>query len=305
MTNDENPEWTRIISRTNYVSVKSEVVVEVKLAVRTTSLQGTFCRRGDWGVRGGCIAPSPAQKKPQSLTEQGFGCGRSICKMDILYCYIINDVTLTAARGRYPFFSHNLFSRGVCSHRKLYSICRTQRGVAVSAPFWVVYSHLMCVKVVELHGSQHCCGHHPTPSHSCPAGAGEEIEHVRKEMRWKMQSSNWQPMTKVRVSASSADLVSVWKQLNHVYDGAPLGGVGFEQCQSFITSGRRNELQDDKDMTEGGDVWITQAGLENVAHGDALVTVDHGVDHVLSSVLQGLVEERRVVLVEDERCSPS
>lgn len=103
----------------------------------------------------------------------------------------------------------------------------------------------------------------------------------------------------------AADLVGVWKQLNHVYDGAPLGGVGFEQCQSFIASGRRNELQDDKDMTESGDAWITQAGLENVAQADTLVTVDHGVDNVLPSVLHGLMEERRVVLVEDDRCSPS
>lgn len=35
-----------------------------------------------------------------------------------------------------------------------------------------------------------------------------------------------------------------------------------------------------------------------------LVTVDHGVDHVLPSVLQGLVEERGGVLVQDERCAP-
>lgn len=38
--------------------------------------------------------------------------------------------------------------------------------------------------------------------------------------------------------------------------------------------------------------------------GRALVAVNHGVDHVLPPVLQGLVEERRVVLVQDERCSP-
>lgn len=72
----------------------------------------------------------------------------------------------------------------------------------LASTFWVVYSHLMCVKVVELHGNQHCCGHHLTPSHSCPADAGEEsrwyCEHVSW---WKMQSSNWQPMTKVWVSA--------------------------------------------------------------------------------------------------------
>lgn len=46
-------------------------------------------------------------------------------------------------------------------------------------------------------------------------------------------------MTRVRVFA---DLVSVWKQLNHVYDGAPLGGVGFEQRQSFSASGRTKRI---------------------------------------------------------------
>lgn len=49
---------------------------------------------------------------------------------------------------------------------------------------------------------------------------------------------------------------------------------------------------------------MTQAGLEHVAQAHALVAVDHGVDHVLPSVLQGLVEERRVVLVQDKRGSP-
>lgn len=73
-----------------------------------------------------------------------------------------------------------------------------------------------------------------------------------------------------------------------------------------------SELQhiwDTKRITEwqrhdSEDAWITQAGLENVEQTDALVTVDHGVDHVRPSVLQGLVEEGRVVLVQDERCSP-
>lgn len=103
-------------------------------------------------------------------------------------------------------------------------------------------------------------------------------------------------------ASQSADLVSVWKQLNHVYDGAPLGGVGFEQRQSFRTSGRQKELQDDKDVRVG----MRRLGpprLENVAQAHALVAVDHGVDHVLPSVLQGLVEERRVALVQDERGS--
>lgn len=45
---------------------------------------------------------------------------------------------------------------------------------------------------------------------------------------------------------------------------------------------------------------MTQAVLEV----GALVTVDNGIDHVRSSVLHGLVEERRVVFVQDERCSP-
>lgn len=101
----------------------------------------------------------------------------------------------------------------------------------------------------------------------------------------------------------SADLVSVWKQLNHVYDGAPLGGVGFEQRQSFGTSGRQRELQDDKDVRVGMR-RLGRPRLGNVAQAHALVAVDHGVDHVLPSVLQGLVEERRVALVQDERGSP-
>lgn len=56
-------------------------------------------------------------------------------------------------------------------------------------------------------------------------------------------------MAKVRVPASSANLVSVWKKLNHVYNGAPLGGVDFEQCQSFSASKRQNKSQNDKGMT--------------------------------------------------------
>lgn len=105
------------------------------------------------------------------------------------------------------------------------------------------------------------------------------------------------------VASQSADLVSVWKQLNHVYDGAPLGGVGFEQRQSFRTSGRQKELEDEKDVRVG----MRRLGwprLETVAQARALVAVDHCVDHVLPSVLQGLVEERRVALVQDERGSP-
>lgn len=104
------------------------------------------------------------------------------------------------------------------------------------------------------------------------------------------------------VASQSPDLVSVWKQLDHVYDGAPLGGVGFEQCHSFRTSGRQKELQDEKDVRVG----MRRLGprLENVAQSRALVAVDHGVDHVLPSVLQGLVEERRVALVQDKRGSP-
>lgn len=56
-------------------------------------------------------------------------------------------------------------------------------------------------------------------------------------------------MTKVCVSSWTADLVGVRKHLNHVYDGAPLGGVGFEQRQSFSASGRRKELQDEKEIS--------------------------------------------------------
>lgn len=49
---------------------------------------------------------------------------------------------------------------------------------------------------------------------------------------------------------------------------------------------------------------LSRPGQENVAQARALVAVDHGVDHVLPPVLQGLVEERRVALVQDERGSP-
>lgn len=51
-------------------------------------------------------------------------------------------------------------------------------------------------------------------------------------------------------------------------------------------------------------VGMRRLGLENVAQAHALVAVDHGVDHVLPSVLQGLVEERRVALVQDQRGPP-
>lgn len=106
---------------------------------------------------------------------------------------------------------------------------------------------------------------------------------------------------------------------------ASFGGVGqpckcleaTQSCLRWGTSGwswfrTMSELQriwEAKPITgrqrhDGGDAWVTQAGLENVALAHALVAVDHGVDHVLPSVLHGLVEERRGVLVQDERGSP-
>lgn len=90
-----------------------------------------------------------------------------------------------------------------------------------------------------------------------------------------------------------------------------------QSCRRWGTSGwswfrTMSELQciwEAKPITgrqrhDSGDAWITQAGLENFALADALVAVNHGIDHVLPSVLHGLVEERRVVLVQDERGSP-
>ncbi len=46
---------------------KWEIDALVESWIRTTSLQGTFCRQGGWGVQCGCSAPSPAERRAEKL----------------------------------------------------------------------------------------------------------------------------------------------------------------------------------------------------------------------------------------------